>query len=97
MIARSLPFSFRNVLDRAGVAPMQRRGRRWQRVIAALEDWWTTSYLAWRGKIRRMSTLNGSADFAEIAMMIPRTMALMSSALAGTPKYTAADIAGGRV
>jgi hypothetical protein len=48
-------------------------------------------------KFRRASTLNGSADFAEIAMMILRTMALMSSALAGTPKYTAADIAGGRV
>ena len=51
MIARSLPFSFRNVLDRVGVAPTQQRGHRWQRVIAALEDWWTTSYLAWRSEI----------------------------------------------
>ena len=51
MIARSLPFSFRNVLDRAGVAPTQQRGHRWQRVIATLEDWWTTSYLAWRSEI----------------------------------------------
>ena len=51
MIARSLPFSFRNVLDRVGVAPTQQRRHRWQRVIAALEDWWTTSYLAWRSEI----------------------------------------------
>ena len=51
MIARSLPFSFRNVLDRVGVAPTQQRDHRWQRVIAALEDWWTTSYLAWRSEI----------------------------------------------
>jgi hypothetical protein len=51
MTARSLPFSFRNILDRVGVAPTQQRGHRWQRVIAALEDWWTTSYLAWRSEI----------------------------------------------
>ena len=49
MIARSaLPFTLRSIIDRVGPAPaMQRggRGRRWQRMIAALEDWWTTSYL----------------------------------------------------
>ena len=51
MTTRSLPFSFRNVLDRVGFAPTQQRGHRWQRAIAALEDWWTTSYLAWRSEI----------------------------------------------
>ena len=55
MIARSaLPFTLRNVLDRVGLARATQRGgrgRRWQRMIAALEDWWTTSYLAWRSEI----------------------------------------------
>ena len=55
MIARSaLPFTLRSIIDRVGLAPaMQRDGRdrRWQRMIAVLEDWWTTSYLVWRSEI----------------------------------------------
>ena len=55
MIARSnLPFTLRSIIDRVDLArAMQHggRGRRWQRIIAALEDWWTTSYLAWRSEI----------------------------------------------
>jgi hypothetical protein len=55
MIARSaLPFTLRSIIDRVGLAPATRRGgrgRHWQRMIAALEDWWTTSYLAWHSEI----------------------------------------------
>ena len=54
MIAHSPPFSFRNILDRVGLARATQRGghsRHWQCMIAALEDWWTTSYLAWRSEI----------------------------------------------
>ena len=59
MLGRSLPFSFRNILDRVGLAPTQQRSgrdsgmhlRRWQRMIAALEDWWTASYHTWRSEI----------------------------------------------
>ena len=54
MIARSLPFSFRNIFDRVRVAPTKQRrgrGRGWQHAIAAFEDWWTASYLAWRREI----------------------------------------------
>jgi len=44
----------RGIIDRVGLAPTTQRGScsRWQRMIAALEDWWTTSYLAWRSEIR---------------------------------------------
>ena len=62
MIAHSaLIFTLRNIIDRAGFDPAPQhggRGRRWQRVVEALEDWWTTSYLAWRGEIP-------SRDYAE--------------------------------
>lgn len=54
MIARSAPhFTLRNLISRVGLAPaIQRSGRRrWQGMIAALEDWWTRSYLAWRSEI----------------------------------------------
>jgi hypothetical protein len=55
MIARSaLPFMLRSMIDRVGFASATQRdgrGRRWHHVIAALEDWWTTSYLAWRSEI----------------------------------------------
>ena len=47
-------------------------------------------------RFRRRFTLNGSVVFAEIAMMIPCTKALMNSASDGMPKYTAADIVAGR-
>jgi hypothetical protein len=54
MIARSAQlFTLRSIIDRVGLAPPQRGGssRRWQRMIAVLEDWWTASHLAWRGEI----------------------------------------------
>jgi|SRR6516164_4259961 hypothetical protein len=55
MIDRSaLPFMLRSIIDRVGLAPTTQRGgcSRWRRMIAALEDWWTVSYLAWRSEIR---------------------------------------------
>ena len=66
MVARSLPFSFLNIVDRVGLAPIQQRSGRGsgmhlrprQRMIAGLEDWWTTSYHAWRSEIP-------SGDYAE--------------------------------
>ena len=55
MIARSaLPFTLRSILGRVGLAPTAQRSGRdrgWQRVVAAFEDWWTASYLAWRSEI----------------------------------------------
>ena len=60
MIARSaLPFTLRNILDRAGLASTQQRIglarrvrlNRWQRIIAALGDWSAVSNLAWRSEI----------------------------------------------
>ena len=55
MIARAaMPFMLRSILGRVGRAPtVQRSGRGcdWQRVVAALEEWWTRSYLAWRSEI----------------------------------------------
>ena len=51
----ALPFALRTIIERVGFfAPATRRGGRgrcWQHIMAALEDWWTTSYLAWRSKI----------------------------------------------
>ena len=59
MIAHSaLIFTLRNIIDRLGFDPAPQRGRRWQRMVEALEDWWTTSYLAWRNEIP-------SRDYAE--------------------------------
>ena len=55
MIARStMPFTLRGIIDRVGLASSRGhpgRNRRWQRMIAAFENWWTTSYLAWRSEI----------------------------------------------
>ena len=60
MIARSaLPFTLRNILNRAGLASTQQRIglarrvrlNRWQRIIAALGDWSAVSNLAWRSEI----------------------------------------------
>jgi hypothetical protein len=55
MIARSAwPFMLSSIIDRVGLVPATRRGdrsSRWQRMIAALEDRWTASYLAWRSEI----------------------------------------------
>ena len=55
MIARSaIPFAARSILTRVGLIPaIQRNGRRcgWQRTVAAFENWWTASYLAWRREI----------------------------------------------
>ena len=53
MIARvTMPFMLRNILARVGLAPMpQCSGHAWQRVVAAFEEWWTASYLAWRREI----------------------------------------------
>ena len=55
MIARAvLPFGLRSLIDRVGVSPPAQSGhggRGWHRMIAAFEDWWTTSYLAWRREI----------------------------------------------
>jgi len=60
MIARSaLPFTFRNILDRVGLASAQQRVdltravplSRWQRTIAALGDWSAVSNAAWRREI----------------------------------------------
>ena len=60
MIARSaLPFTFRNILDRVGLASAQQRVdltravplSRWQRAIAALGDWSAVSNVAWRREI----------------------------------------------
>jgi hypothetical protein len=47
-----------------------------------------------RGAVKfcRAAKPSGSKDFAEIAVRIPRKTALMSSALAGMRKYTAAGI-----
>jgi len=50
----ALPFGLRSIIDRVDVAPPAQSGRGgcgWRRMIAALEDWWTTSYLAWRREI----------------------------------------------
>ena len=60
MIAPSAPtFTLRNILDLVGLVSMQlplyrETGTRlnlWQRVLAALGDWSSTSTLAWRGEI----------------------------------------------
>ena len=55
MIVRAAPpFTLRSLISRVGLAPAIQRGgrtRRWQGMIAALEDWWTTSYIAWRSEI----------------------------------------------
>ena len=60
MIARSaLPFTFRDILDRVGLASAQQRVdlsravpfSRWQRAIAALGDWSAVSNVAWRREI----------------------------------------------
>ena len=56
MIARSSPFMVRNILDRASLQLRNAFARgspttRWQRMIAELEDWWITSYRAWRNEI----------------------------------------------
>jgi hypothetical protein len=55
MIAHSaLIFTLRNIIERVGFDPAPQRGGRgcrWQRMVEALEDWWTTSYLAWRSEI----------------------------------------------
>jgi hypothetical protein len=60
MIARSaLPFTLRNILDRAGLAPAQPRvGRaggmrlnRWQRILTTLGDRSAASHPAWRSEI----------------------------------------------
>ena len=55
MIARSpMPFTLRSILNRVRPTPTAQRSGRvrgWQHMIAALEDWWTTSYLAWQSEI----------------------------------------------
>jgi len=60
MIARStLPFPFRNILNRLGLATMQQhigvtrglRPTRWLRIVAALGDRLAVSTLAWRSDI----------------------------------------------
>src|SRR6516165_10481808 len=60
MIARSAPpFTLRNILDRVGLASMQRgfcrdggiRLNLWQRMFAAPGDWSSVSVVSWRSEI----------------------------------------------
>ena len=100
MIARSaLPLTLRSIIDRFGLAATTQRGGRsgpWQRMIAALEDWWTTSYLAWRSEIPSGDHAERLCRFCQYCGEDTPKKALMSSASAGLLKYTAAGIAGDR-
>ena len=56
MIARFPPFTLRDTLARASLQLRNSFARgsltsRWHRMIAELEDWWITSYRAWRSEI----------------------------------------------
>ena len=81
MIARSAPpFTFRNILDRVGLASMQlafyREGgsrlNLWQRTFAALGDWSSVSAVSWRSILRALSApppdSNGVGDRSQARM-----------------------------
>jgi len=94
MIARSaLPFTFRDILDRVGLASAQQRVdlsravpfSRWQRAIAALGDWSAVSNVAWRREI----LLHDRPE-------IPGMTALMNSAPVGMLRSVAAGTAGSK-
>jgi hypothetical protein len=73
MIARAvLPFGLRSIIDRVGVSPPAQSGhggRGWHRMIAAFEDWWTTSCRGWR---REILPNNHGERFYRFCPILPR-------------------------